>query len=135
MRPIAIYHGMRRAILLGLFIIVNLSRATAGPLPMPLEVDLDMARHIVTGRLTQINDSNVQNGICWGRATVEVKEILKGAPAKTIDFLVVSYIEPNYGGPSILHVNKVGDSGIWLIGRERIIDLLPEEHKGTSGWF
>jgi len=92
-------------------------RVFAGPLPMPLEVHLDLATHVVMGEVTQMQESDVQrgSGVRWGSATVTVRETLKGQAAKTLTFLVASWVDPNYGGSSPVRVRKKGDSGIWLI--------------------
>ena len=133
---------VRMLILLGLLVIIDFPQAMAGAVPMPLEVNLDMAQYVVIGRITQIEEPNVPkaNGISWGQATVEINEVLKGTQAKTINFRVATGRSKNYGGSSSprrgsspLRIRRVGDSGIWLIGATGTVShsfgLLPEAHK------
>ncbi len=131
----AVFSGVRGFILLGLFVIVDFSRAMAGSIPMPIEVNLDMARYVAIGRITQIKEPNVPNadGIRWGQATVEVNEVLKGPQAKTINFRVATEVSKNYGGSSPPRTHRAGDSGIWLIDATGTVShsfgLLPEARK------
>ena len=126
---------MRRTIPTILIAFAGAYQAYAGPVPMPLEVHLDMAKDVAVGEITEIMESSFQpgNAAHWGYATVAVKETLKGVPAKIAKFLVVVKVDPGYGGSAILHPHEVGDSGIWLIRSDGVNDdshgLLPENRK------
>jgi hypothetical protein len=125
-----------RIVLWGFVALAIYDGAGAGPLLPPIEVDLDLAKHIVIGQITAIEEIDVKpgdgEGVRWGRATVAVKEVLKGAPAQTVNFRVASGLK-NYGGSSPPHLRRVGDSGIWLIGSHGAVmwdfGLLPEDRK------
>ena len=134
-KRIAVFNLRRAIFLLGLVVIIDFPQAMAGAVPMPLEANLDMARNIVLGRITQIEDPNVPNtnGISWGQATVEINEVLKGDQAKTISFRVATEVSRDYGGSSPPRIRRVGDSGIWLIDTTGTVShsfgLLPEARK------
>ena len=118
MRNLVDHHQKRFAVcFFVLLIFAGGKQVVAGPLPMPLEVHLDLAEHIVVGKLTQMQETDVRrgNGVRWARATVTVRETLKGQSAKALSFLAASLVDPNYGGSSPPHVYKKGDSGIWII--------------------
>jgi hypothetical protein len=82
-----------------------------------MEVDLDLARNVVVGRLTRIDEPGVDrgDGVRWAQARVEVTEILKGLPCRSIDFRAVTFVASNWRGPTPLATHKVGDSGIWVL--------------------
>ena len=120
----------------GVLVAAGAYRAAAGPGPMPLEPDLDLAKLVVVGSITHIEAAEVQwdAGVHVGLATVAVKETLKGAPSSATKFLVVTRVDPNYVRSRILCVRRVGDSGIWVIGSNAAVEhtdvgLVPEERK------
>ncbi len=96
----------RVAFLCGLFVFLCAHRADGGPMPMPLEAQLDLASRIVVGKITEITpvEENLGPGSHCGRATVEVAETLKGDPAKTIQFLVVTKLVDGWQGDPAPHV-------------------------------
>ena len=117
-----------------LFIFAGGTRVLAGPPPMPLDVHLDFAEHVVVGELTQMQETDVSNEwVHYSRATVAVRETLKGQPTKTLSFRVASWVSRNYGGSSPLRVYKKGDSGIWVIkpgdGISRAYGLLAKDRR------
>jgi hypothetical protein len=123
-----------RIVFWGFVTLVIYEGVGAGAVPPPIEEDIDLAKHIVIGQITAIEETDTKPGAGerWGRATVKVKEVLKGNPDQTINFRVVSGL--NYsGGASIPQIRRVGDSGIWLIGIYGTIlwdfGLLPEDRK------
>jgi hypothetical protein len=88
-------------------------------LPTPLIVALDLADHVVVGKLVGIEelvdpDGGSGNGVRWGRATVEVRETLKGEKVEKVAFKVATWVTPDYGGSSPPRVYKVGNEGIWV---------------------
>lgn len=100
------------------FIFVGTYQAAAGPLPMPLEAHLDMATQVVVGRITRIQETDSGPGERRGRATVAIKEVLKGTPAKTVSFVVEMETRvPNSDSEAMAprETHKVGDFGVWLI--------------------
>ena len=117
----------RGVIGLALVLLIGVQRAAAGPVPMPLTADLDLASDVVVGKITQITpvEENVGPGSHCGRATVEVEETLKGQPAKTIQFIVLTGADPPYRPAEIIRQHKVGERGIWVIphqyGRNELI--------------
>ena len=119
MKNLVDHHEKRFALcFFALFIFAGGTHVLAGAPPMPLDVHLDLAEHVVVGELTQMQETDVSNErVHYSRATVAVRETLKGQPAKTLSFRVASWVSPNYGGPSPIRVYKKGDSGIWVIQR------------------
>jgi hypothetical protein len=105
------------ALLIGFFALMIGKTAMAGPIPMPLEAQLDLSERVVIGKLTQIDNSIPQKDsqIRWGKATVAVQEVLKGEKTGEITFLATTGVGPDYGGSWAVPVYKVGVSGIWLI--------------------
>ena len=121
-----------RGIILAIFVaLTGTYRAYAGAVPMPLEARLDMAKDVVVGELIKIEETDAQpvgGGVHWGRATIAVKETLKGISTKTVQCLVVSRVDPIYRGAAQgWRTFRVGDSGIWLIGLYESYGLNSEE--------
>jgi hypothetical protein len=103
---------------------------------MPLEVHLDIAKQVVLGQITKIEEIDQRlfgDGVRAGRATIAVTETLKGLPAQSVELIVATSVDRNYGGSSPQRVHKVGDRGIWLIAASGIVShsfgLLPEKCK------
>ena len=111
----------RTALPCGLFVLLGFGQAAAVPPPRPLEIRLDMASGVVVGQVVRVERIVSPDGAHRTRATLSVKETLKGAPAKTIESAAY------YEGLT------AGDSGIWLIGADGQIiwphGHLPEEQK------
>ncbi len=124
-----------RLCLLALFLFGACAQVFGGTTPMPLEAHLDLAQHVVVGELTQMQETDEErgDGVRCGRATVTVRETLKGPPEKTISFGVIRWVAPDYGGASSPRVHKIGDSGIWLVKPDRFVShtcgLLPESRR------
>ena len=101
-------------------LMTGVQRAAAGPVLMPMAPELDLASNVVVGKITQITpvEENRGPGSHGGRATVEVEETLKGEPAKTIQFLVLTGADAEFQEHCQEHIQeyKVGDRGIWVIG-------------------
>ena len=107
-------------VLLILLVFLGVSPASAGPKGPGLEVCLDEAKYVVAGQIIHIEERGVPRwnpnpDVHWGMATVTVKEVLKGAPPQTVRFLVVTRVDPGYGGSAVLPVRGTGDTGIWII--------------------
>ena len=110
-------HPRSMAIGMGMVGALCWAAALAGPLPTPLIVALDLADHVVVGKLVGIEelvdpDGGSGNGVRWGRATVEVRETLKGEKVEKVAFKVATWVTPDYGGSSPPRVYKVGNEGI-----------------------
>jgi len=107
----------------------------AGPIPPPVEVDLDLACNVVVGRLVDLGDpgDGRGDGVRYGQATVAVTETLKGPPRESVDFRTIAFVPANWGGAAPLRAHKVGDAGIWIIrdGGGVLFDtgLVPESRK------
>jgi len=127
-----------RVLLLGGLLLIIAHNAVAGPLPMPLEAQLDIVKKVFIGKITQVEKSDFQrgNGIQWGRAKVEVEETLKGVPTESAEFYVaIGFDDPNYSNKAASppKIYGVGMSGIWLIGADDVVShsfgLLTEDRK------
>jgi hypothetical protein len=123
-------------ILAGLLACAGSAPCVAGPLPMPLETRIDTAKRVVVGQITQMKeapDVRASQGVLMGRATANIEAILKGDPATTVDFLVVSHVGSDYGGAAALHAHREGDSGVWLLSDQAkeltAVELLPSERE------
>lgn len=123
--------------MLGLFVLAGANPIVAGPAPV-LEVDLEAAEHVFVGQIVSIEDVQENNAqpaghVHQGRATITVKEVLKGKQAKSVEVFVATRIEPySFPGPAaIAHICRVGDVGIWLIDRKNLPQpqMLPEGQK------
>lgn len=130
-----ICNSMKVFIFLAIFSCITcFSKSWAGPMPMPLEVDLDLADHVVVGVITQIapEDNYLSDYERWGWVTITITEILKGDMRKSIRVRAATWVSPKHGGSSPPRVYKTGDSGIWVIMGDRIshsFGLLSEERK------
>jgi hypothetical protein len=86
---------------------------------MPLVCHLDLAERIVIGKIVKMGPLQAKPGgiVRDCTATVEVRETLKGKPAKTIDITVAGWLNRKHAHfmASPPPVRKVGDDGIWLI--------------------
>ena len=127
-----------RVLLLGLLVIARPSPLFAGAGGGSLELCLEQAQFVVRGQITQIEEKDFpkeNQQIHWGIATVPVKEVLKGNPPKTVQFYVVTKVDPSYGGSAIFPARRVGDSGIWIIdplGRVSPNSLLLSEERAAD---
>lgn len=89
-----------------------------GPLPPPMEVGLDLAEHVVVGKITSIEGSalapagGLQNGI----ATITVTKTLKGPAKDQIETKVVVGVGSSYSGSWAPKTRRIGDSGVWILG-------------------
>lgn len=131
----------------GMSVLLGVGRAAEVPTPEPLEIRLDYAAAVVLGRITKVEKIESPGAVHQERVTLAVKEMLKGAPAATIE--TTGYSHVGY---------RVGDSGIWLVDSEghlvwphghleegqkpevqRIVKMLAErawsaEVHGVRGW-
>ena len=121
--------------LFGLFVLANAGPIVAGP-AWVLEVDLDAAARVFVGQIVSIeadgNDSQTRpSEVHYGRATIAVKEVLKGEPAEFVAARVITRVDlyPEPGPASPPQIRRVGDVGIWLIGTAHGNQLLPERQK------
>jgi hypothetical protein len=129
----------KQVLLCILLLLIN-HKALAGALPMPLEAQLDMAKSVLIGKITQIekSDFNKGFGVQWGRAHVEVEEMLKGVPTEFVEFYIaIGFDDPNYPikAASPPRIYGVGRSGIWLVGdNDFVMDYygLLENYKKTE---
>jgi hypothetical protein len=64
--------------------------AMAGPMPLPLKAELDLAETVAVGKIVDIIEDKPAEGdlITTGRATIAVSEVLKGKPVKEIAVVV-----------------------------------------------
>lgn len=132
---------IRRPILFGMILLIGVRSVIAGPVPMPAEAHLDLAKSVVVGQITQITPLDVQiaQGVHYGRATIVVKEMLKGSSDTTIKAIVATSYGPEFNQGAANepeHPHKVGDSGIWLLSpiAEGLFagtaeDFFPEQRK------
>jgi hypothetical protein len=106
-----------KAAVLGILVLCRTQYVSAGPVPMPLEAQLDLASDVVVGRITRITpvDENRGPGSHCGRVTVAIRETLKGRPAKTLQFLGMTALDPDWGGAQPHHACQVGQDGVWVI--------------------
>ena len=94
--------------------------ATAGPVPLPLDGELDLAQTIVLGKIVSLKDASTDSsGVEKATATIEVQEVLKGPKdAKTLDVPVATLVPkeaPAAEIASLPRTYKKGDEGIWVI--------------------
>src|SRR5579863_8519033 len=90
---------------------------------------LDQASLVVIGKITalerlpdQSNYWDHGNFADWGRATVEVKETLKGNPSPQASFIVeMAENSVTSNGARMPNLRHVGDSGIWLVDSSNVI--------------
>ncbi len=126
-----------RNFLFGVLLLINVHKVSAGPIPMPLEAQLDMSEYVFIGKNTQIEKSEFRKseGIQWGCAKAEVKETLKGVPTKFVEFYAATgFDDPNYKkAASPPKIYRVGMSGILLVGADNVVlhscGLLAESRK------
>jgi hypothetical protein len=66
--------------------------AMAGPMPLPLKAELDLAETVAVGKIVDIVEDKPAEGelVIWGRATVAVTEVLKGKPVKELTLSVAT---------------------------------------------
>lgn len=103
--------------------------AYCGPVPPPMEVDLDLAKHVVVGRITEFDkEFDPQGGLQEATATIAVKEILKGPKQTFVKAeAVIGIGKAGWGGAWIPHIRKKGDSGVWILGNaSEAFGLVPE---------
>ena len=97
----------------------------AGPAPMPLTANLDLAKTVVVGEITNIIDDSGPI-VSFGSAVITVTKTLKGTPGKTVSIPCVTHEEPDYAGAATLPVHVLGEKGIWVIGGGDNPQVLPE---------
>ena len=90
--------------------------ASAGPAPAPLEIQIDTAVHVVVGRITQMDNTEMRNGLQWATATITVEKLLKGPAVKQIKTRVVCGVSKNYGGSWAPSLRRIGNYGVWILG-------------------
>ena len=125
-----------RAFFSGLLLVIGLAPCAAGPGPLPQEAFIDTVKQIFVGQITRIKDApevRTSQGVRMGRATASIQETLKGSPSKTVQFLIVSQVGPDYGGAPDMRSHKVGESGVWFLSEDaeglRAEGLMPAERK------
>jgi hypothetical protein len=97
-------------------------RAHGGPVPMPLETELDMAKTVFVGKiidLTREQEERVsQETWIWGRAVFRASELLKGAKEEQVMATVLMGYRYTGGPPgpaTIYRTYRKGDEGIWVV--------------------
>ena len=103
--------------------------ALCGPTPPPLEVQLDLANHVVIGHIVELDkEFNSHGSLQTATATIAVSRTLKGPVQKTVKAIVVIGTgSTGWGGSRTYHPRKKGDSGIWILGNASgTFGLLPE---------
>ncbi|MHC4563501.1 MAG: hypothetical protein ACYS8X_12105 [Planctomycetota bacterium] len=95
-------------------------RTAFGGLPsLPLRADVDLAEFVVVGKILEIEKAKEDhNGdLIWGRATLQVREVLKGEAAERLQITVVMHLAKGLSMDmaSPPHVYHNGDEGIWVI--------------------
>ena len=131
--------GFRRACAAALVAIATLlftivDNAVAGPAPMPVEVHLDLASHVVVGQITgleQIKGKDI-SGDRWAIATIHVQKTLKGSNSNSLSVKLITDVNSGPWRPLILRPFKTGDSGIWVVAPDNTVSswpsgLLPEQ--------
>jgi len=93
---------------------LSAGEAVAGPVPLPLQAELDLAQTVVVGKIT--------GAVCNGdaqqaTAEVTVSEVLKGPKADKI--LIKIAIEVPPGAASAQRVYRGDEEGIWIIMSDR----------------
>lgn len=96
----------------------------AGPLPMPLEAHLDLAKDVVCGEVVELEPvaDERQGHVHYANATIAISETLKGKSKGKIMVRVVVKVDPEYEGNAILHAHRLGDAGIWVIDSAGAVD-------------
>src|SRR3989339_520597 len=98
-----------------LFLCAN---AYSGPLPPPMEVELDLAKNVVVGRIADFDkEFDPKGGLQTATATIEVSRTLKGPEDSTVSAAAVVGIgAAGWGGSWAPNIRKKGDSGVWILG-------------------
>lgn len=108
-----------RAVAVGALVMLFSIEANAGLVPMPLEAELDLAKMVVVGKITDITKvtEGAGHGETFGRATVAVSEPLKGTTAKEVTMLVVMHRDSSgpVGAASPARIFVKGEEGIFVI--------------------
>lgn len=109
---------MLRIAFSGLIAVATLSVATvahAGPGPMPMETELDRAKAVFVGKLTELAKDHQEGRILWGRAAFEVKEWLKGDRPEHMTALAVMDGGNDERIPNEIDSYRTGQEGIWMV--------------------
>ncbi len=114
-----------------IFVFLGVQCACAGPVPMPLEAQIDLASDVVVGQITKIDPVEENNGpgSHGGRATIQVSEALKGSAVKTIQCFVITSLDPGWQGAASPEQHKVGAQGIWVIQKGRVEELISGDRR------
>lgn len=105
------------------------ANAYCGPQPPPMEVELDLAEHVVIGRIVELDkEFDPKGGFQRATATIEIGRTLKGRDSKTVNAEVVIGVgaadRVRAWAP---HIRQKGDSGIWILGNaSETFGLVPE---------
>ncbi len=113
-----------------LFLCAN---AYPGPLPPPMEVELDLARNVVVGRIAHFDkEFDPKGGLQTATATIEVSRTLKGPEDKTVSAVAVVGIgTAGWSGAWAPNIRKKGDAGVWILGNASdIFGLVSESRLG-----
>lgn len=92
--------------------VLGAGQAGAVPPPGPLEVRLDRAQAVVLGEVVRVETTVSADGTRWTRTTLSVEEMLKGDAADKVETRSL------HGESVELGLDRVGSSGIWLIGAD-----------------
>jgi len=92
--------------------------AFCGPMPMPIEADLDLAARVVVGKIVALEPKERGGSyVTWATATIDVRRTLKGEPQDTLHCIVATEVDPAHAMAmaSPPRVHRIGDDGIWLV--------------------
>jgi hypothetical protein len=131
----SLWHGSRVTLVsIATFAITAIGHTIAGPVPMPVETDLDFASYVVVGRITRLDETktNAYDRDTWAIATIDVRRTLKGANTNRLSAKLMTKVDHPEFRPLILRPFKSGDSGIWVVARDNTVSswsngLLPEQ--------
>jgi hypothetical protein len=120
MRDETLRTGAGKAVLAALFgaAVIGLAFTTvlAGPMPLPLKAELDLAETVVSGKIVDIAEKKEDGGsIGWGDATVAVSEMLKGKAVKEVKVTVAVSVADGMGMASPPRVYRKGEEGVFVI--------------------